>query len=278
MKEGLITLRDTRIEEGLFVVDNRVFNKGEEFPAHWHDYYELEIITGGRGEHTYNNNKTMYMPGSAFITSYCDYHSYKFLETTSLINVSFDESRLPSSLVGFISAGISKCNCIFSPEELEVVVSLAKSLKKETESGNAFREEMISSILTDIVIRIIRSSEADVDGGISTLVQKAVSVIHNYFRKQISLHETAEMLHVSSNYLGIKFKNSMGMSFKSYLNMIRLRYCCNLLSGTSLSVKEIAYSGGYTSLEYFLQVFKKTLGITPTEYRSKNRVKGGGKE
>ena len=270
MKNGLLAIKDSRIENGVFVIDDRIKESGGEFPPHWHDYYELEIITEGSGVHMYNNNITQYSKGTACILSYCDYHSYKFTETTSFLNISFDERLLPLNITRYISAGISNCNCVLESEELRQVISLAKMLKSEINSGKTFNKEMVTSLLVNIIIRIIRNSNTATNEEISGLVQNAVSHIYKNFRSEISLKETAEMLHVSSNYLGVKFKNSMGMPFKTYINAIRLRYCCNLLMSTNMSVKEIAYSGGYTSLEYFLQVFKKTLGITPTEFRNKN--------
>lgn len=273
--ELLALLKDSRIEDGVFVADNRIKKSGWEFPSHWHDYYELEIIAEGTGIHMYNNNQTKYSKGNAYILSYCDYHSYEIAENTTFVNICFDERLLPPNIARYISAGISKCNCKFSEEELAQVISLAKTLKKETHSKEMFNKEIITALLINIIVCIIRKSNAADSCEISDLVQNAVSYVYKNFRKEISLKETAELLHVSPNYLGVKFKNSMGMPFKTYINVIRLRYCCNLLMSTNMSVKEIAYSGGYTSLEYFLQVFKKTLGITPTEYRNKNNHKGG---
>ena len=270
MKSGLVAIKDLQIGSGVFVVDDRTKKCGGEYPPHWHDYYELEIITDGAGIHMYNENKSEYSKGCAFILSRCDYHSYKFTEDTSFINISFEEGLLPANIARYISAGINRCNCVLESDRLREVIGLAKMLKDEVNSGEVFNKEMVASLLTNIIIRIIRNSDSETNEEISGLVQNAVSHIYKNFRSEISLKETAELLHVSPNYLGVKFKNSMGMSFKTYINVMRLRYCCNLLANTNMKVKEIAYSGGYTSLEYFLQIFKKTLGITPTEFRNKN--------
>ena len=50
-----------------------------------------------------------------------------------------------------------------------------------------------------------------------------------------------------------------------------MRFACNLISSTDMSIKEIAHAAGYSSTEYFYSVFKKTIGVTPKIYR-KERI------
>ena len=75
----------------------------------------------------------------------------------------------------------------------------------------------------------------------------------------------------SKNYFGKLFRDAVGLPFRDYLNKIRLKYACELLSASNLGIKEIAYAAGYQSVEYFLYVFKKSLSVTPGDYRKNAR-------
>ena len=103
------------------------------------------------------------------------------------------------------------------------------------------------------------------------LIQKITFYTHSNFRQELSLDVLSKEFSVSRNHLGATFKKWFGMPYNEYLNNIRLKYACNLLTSTDLSVKEIAFESGYHSVEYFLFKFKNSLNLTPGEYRKTTR-------
>ena len=120
---------------------------------------------------------------------------------------------------------------------------------------------LIKNLIAEIIITVIRNSTQDENTVIPTLLQNAVAYIHNNFREQITLNGLARYCNVTPNYLGAQFSKKMGISFSDYLNTVRLRYACNLLDGTNLSCKEIAFACGYNSVEHFVYTFKKTCSM-----------------
>ncbi len=88
----------------------------------------------------------------------------------------------------------------------------------------------------------------------------------------MSLEFIAKEFETSANYLGKQFKNLLGITYNDYINRVRMRYACNLISSSDMSIKEVAHAAGYRSTEYFYSVFKKHIGITPREYR-KERIR-----
>ena len=99
------------------------------------------------------------------------------------------------------------------------------------------------------------------------LVQQAVKIINKNFRNELTLKDVSDKLSVTPKYLGSIFIKNMNINFNDYLNNLRLKYACNLLVSSDLSIKEIAYSSGYNSEQYFLYVFKKHIKLTPSEYK-----------
>ena len=93
--------------------------------------------------------------------------------------------------------------------------------------------------------------------------------MNEHFLQKITLEEVAETLSFSPNYLGQLFKNQIGCTFNEYLHNLRLKYACSLLQTSDLPVKEVAFASGYSSVEYFMYIFKKKLHTTPNAYRKR---------
>ena len=70
------------------------------------------------------------------------------------------------------------------------------------------------------------------------------------------------------NYFSKLFKEEAGMNFTEYLTGIPdLRRPKRLLSERELSIKQVCVDSGYANPNYFSRIFKKWVGITPTEFR-----------
>lgn len=174
---------------------------------------------------------------------------------------------MPSTLNDFLFLSHNRFCCAVDENETEHIVKLFDILKREECRGDLFSEMLIKNLIAEIVITVIRNSAPDDSTVIPGIIQKAVAYIHNNFREPLSLGSVARHCNVTPNYLGARFSKKMGISFSDYLNTVRLRYACNLLDGTDLSVKEIAFASGYNSVNYFGYIFKKNLGTSPLNYK-----------
>lgn len=253
-----------------FLITEKNIRAGQEYPLHWHDYFEFEIIISGCAEHIHNQSKYIAGEGNAYLMSYYDFHSFKAITDTKLIGIRFGNNVLSEELTKFISTGIHKFNCTYDRNELNNIIDLIKKIETEKEQDLLFSRQIIINTLSELVIGIIRKSDVGAEKPVPQLIQKAVTYLYKNFRDDISLSELAEQLHVSVNYLGVLFRNSTGVPFREYLNMLRLKYSCRLLLSSDLSVKEVAYASGYKTNEHFIRVFKHNLNMTPSEYRRKN--------
>lgn len=253
-----------------YYIEQNFIKKGEYFSPHWHDYFELEIVLGGEGEHIYNNTKYMLSRGSIYLMSYYDFHELKAREDMQMLKLQFNENVLPDKLNDFLFLSQNRFCCSVDENEVQHIIKLFDILKREESRGGLFSEMLIKNLIAEIIITVIRNSSNDKTRTTTTRLQDAVAYIHNNFREPLSLGILAKHCNVTPNYLGAQFSKKMGISFCDYLNTVRLRYACNLLDSTELSIKEIAFASGYSSVEYFGYVFKKFLGISPLEYKKNN--------
>ena len=105
----------------------------------------------------------------------------------------------------------------------------------------------------------------------SELIFSAVQKIERHYQNDISLISTAEELGVSSSYLSSRFTAETGENFMLYLKKYRIKKACELLESTDKKMYEIAFLVGYDNPQYFSNVFKSVMGITPKAYlRNRN--------
>ena len=270
MDKTLLMPREKNFGSSSPTVTYNFMKKGSEWAPHWHDYFELEIIADGFGEHIYNNTHYTLKPGSAYLMSYYDFHAIKAKTDMTLVNIHFGEDFIDREIENHISAGINKFNCDFNANEFKEILVNAEKIKNENEADLPFKDKIVKALLTDIIVRTIRNSDTAQKEEIPPLIQKTVAYIYKNFKKNLTLKSVAKEMFVTPNYLGVFFKKNMGISFNDYINMLRLKYACNMLSHSSLSVKEIGFASGYSSTEYFLYIFKKHLNTTPAKYRREN--------
>lgn len=86
--------------------------------------------------------------------------------------------------------------------------------------------------------------------------------------EQLSVASIAEKFNYNKDYLARLFKQHTFMGPLEYIHTIRVNKAKELLTRTSLSVKEIAAETGFTDDKYFMRLFRKSENMTPTQYRN----------
>lgn len=92
---------------------------------------------------------------------------------------------------------------------------------------------------------------------------------HNY-QNNIKLETIAPLFGYNSAYLGKIFNKTVGESFNSYVDHMRIEHSKELLLQNSYKVYEIAERVGYRNVDYFHKKFRKYVGESPAEFRKKN--------
>ncbi|MCI8417821.1 MAG: helix-turn-helix domain-containing protein [Lachnospiraceae bacterium] len=103
---------------------------------------------------------------------------------------------------------------------------------------------------------------------IRRIAKTCQKIIERDYGKKIGILEIADQMEVSSNYLSTIFRRETRYSVNEYLNAVRLEHAKRLLRDTNLKVYEIAEQVGFSDTYYFSTVFKKHIGVSPSEYRN----------
>lgn len=101
----------------------------------------------------------------------------------------------------------------------------------------------------------------------SGVIAQAKNYIDTHYNKDISLDDVSREVEISPYYFSKLFKEETGENFIEYVTNIRLERARELLAKTEYSMKEICGEIGYADPNYFSRIFKKNVGLTPTEYK-----------
>lgn len=104
------------------------------------------------------------------------------------------------------------------------------------------------------------------------LVQVKAYIQANYDKDHISLQDAADYVNVSPSHLSKIFSQETGQTFIEFLTQTRIRKAMELLHSTQAKTYEIAFQVGYSDPHYFSNLFKRTTGMTTTQFRRKGTL------
>lgn len=104
-----------------------------------------------------------------------------------------------------------------------------------------------------------------------SVISKAKRFIAENISGSLSRQSIAENLNINADYLAKLFKKETGLSMSDYIKNERILEAQRLLDFTVMPIGLIAESVGYETFSYFSAVFKNETGMSPLEYRNRNR-------
>jgi len=145
--------------------------------------------------------------------------------------------------------------------------SWAKYLQAEKHTQNP-----TENMLLDVYQKFLRHKSSKVPDWAKEL--KSIIQDHIDTNLSLSLKVISENLNVHPSYLSREFSKYFDdLSFGDYIRKLRIEKATTLLTGSQYSLAEIAYITGFSDQSHFNRIFKKNIGITPSQYRRKNQSK-----
>lgn len=93
--------------------------------------------------------------------------------------------------------------------------------------------------------------------------------IEEHYTEPFELDEIARSLHMSKHYVSRIFRRETGSSITEYTIARKIRQACWLLMSTGKPVEQIGVEAGFANFSHFCQTFKKSVGVTPRQYRER---------
>lgn len=105
----------------------------------------------------------------------------------------------------------------------------------------------------------------------SKIVQNAILYIESNLDSDLGLSQLAKLNNVNSSYLSTLFKGETGMTITEFITRKRVDLAKHLLENQNIQIQSVAQKCGIFDLQYFSKVFKKHTGMTPRQFREKNK-------
>ena len=254
---------------------------------HLHPEYQLFLVIKGRGTRFIGDNIKVFKPGDLVFTGPNLPHMWR--DDNSSAN-----NRKSSKTLGIV---------IYFPEnflgdvinvkdEMEKLRHLfdkaARGLEIHGKTNRIVSKMMqellhvkgISSIilLLKILNTLAESSEytyithinyIPVNNKIETdRMNKIYHYLMKNFRQKVSLAEIADLINMTETSFSRYFKSRVNKSFSDFLKELRIDYARKLLNENKISINQVSYDSGYTTLSNFNKQFKEVTGKTPLQYRN----------
>lgn len=133
-----------------------------------------------------------------------------------------------------------------------------------------WKEERLCELINTAIENVRSMQKTD------SIVHSQKDIIKDYidrnYKKDISAKDVAGILGYSDVYFSKVFKQLFDDNFINYLTKIRIDRAKVLLKDVSFNIKEVGKSVGYADSNYFTKVFKRSIGMSPSEYRNRHNT------
>lgn len=129
------------------------------------------------------------------------------------------------------------------------------------------KNRRIKPILTDVSEKAERPEEKQEVIKNRILAEQIREYIETHYMEDICLQDVAVQFRYSDAYFCRFFKQNFDKNFIVYLSELRIEKAKELLADVTVNIKDIGQEVGYRDSSYFTKVFKRIVGVTPSEYR-----------
>jgi two-component system response regulator YesN len=144
-----------------------------------------------------------------------------------------------------------------------------------------FQDEELEAAVEKIRVRLNERAAATVSEGAGVMrfdlekgskskyIEEAIGYLREHYGEDLSLAQVAEAINLSEGYLSRLFKKETGYTFNNYLTLYRIHTAMHLLKDCHKKVYEVSEEVGFADTTYFSTLFKKHVGLTPSEYQDR---------
>lgn len=151
----------------------------------------------------------------------------------------------------------------------QTILSLAHiCLTSEDSFSHQYKKFLIGAIL-GMVLKDVQLKIAHTD---ETAINRIMDYCEDHYTENLSLTTLSNRLFLSKFYISRLFGSQLGISFTSYVNSLRIEEAVKLLCTTEMSITDICFATGFSSIRTFNRVFVDRIGICPKEFRQNKKI------
>lgn len=245
---------------------------------HTHEYWELFIITEGAIVHSINGHSSIMQKGSACLIRPQDRHKLTFYQSKAGQMITFIlKPEYMRSLLSFYDLGEldaqADLSFSLSPLQLSNIVSSTLVIQSMSLDNLRDKETRCRLLFSELMTIFINQRIAKLKN-VPDCVVKILETLSNPLSRNVNIKsDLAKTTNYSySNILRI-FKEYTGYTILQYVQITKINYATELLKNSDMRIIEIAETIGYDSIANFNKLFKRIVGMTPSQYRKKSQIR-----
>lgn len=250
---------------------------------HVHSYCEIFYLKSGSCIYRVNNTTYHLTAGEIIIVAPGDSHctSYEGLVPCERIIVYSKPEVIPQTFSekhDSIFQNLKRSGKVILNKKGQMKVEgVLLRMMEENNLPDKHSFELLSLFVMEMLLFLDRSGificeTLEASDGISPDIADTLSYIAQNYQLPLSLEEVACQVSLSPTYLSKKFRKTTGVTFKEYVNYIRIKQAVQALLTTDDSITKIAVDCGFNSSNYFKDIFKKINGISPMAFRKQSKA------
>lgn len=250
----------------------------EPFRLHYHDYYEIFLVTKGRCSHTVNGTEHFLEEGQLVFIRDFDAHLYRSIQGAyfEFINLAFTRETFAamseylggSTLFrGLLRAALPPMVQLSPRDRERLFYAFSDAVSgTETETLRFKLRALLVQIFSEYLM-FFRPEENRIPVWLDTAFTQ-MQKPQNFTQ---GLPRLYALTGKSPAYLARCFRKYYSTTPTEFINDLRLNYCASLLMFSNLSVTDISMECGFENLSWFYEVFERRFGIAPLQYRKQNQ-------
>lgn len=241
--------------------------------AHYHDDYEIYFLVNGSRKYFLSTKICTVQPNQVVLIKPNEPH-----QVTVNLNIPYER------YVIYISPKLLSTICKENPSlkknyETELfclpedifnqAINLVLRINDEINRKDIHSPDAIKNIISELLILISRNDDTSnhIVNKSDIRLQSSINYILEHFDEQITLDDCAKIACMPPTRFSTFFHKSTALTFKEFLNKIRIDKACELLKTSTDGIAEIAQKVGFTTESYFGSVFKTIKKVSPSNYR-----------
>ncbi len=253
----------------------------------WHEEFEIKYITGGNGILQIGEDCIQVQAGDVVLINPLESHANLYCSRDfqyDLMNVNilflaeqFSRPQRDALLFRYINGAGKLPNLIRQNDRIKQIIAFMFSQACQMRSNT--QPELIHLVL--FMLHVLLEEEMQEDAHIPfkdmisrrEKIRPALEYIDQNFTQQCSVELLAEKCGFVEGYFSKLFKETMGISVKSYIDKQRKYTAEAMLMDKKTNISQVSAALGFSNDSYFYKWFKKHYGVTPQQYRIAVKLK-----
>ena len=253
---------------------------------HDHSYCEIVIVVSGQARHILEGENVPISAGDVLLIHPGAVHAYDEARKMEIVNLTFDSSHLPLSLMDGCSMPLfrkifpegekpyhsARPAAFLEPEDLAKIVRMLRKLGDELKDPRPGKLFSSLALFMEILVFLSRKGgQSGREKRVDSLIGEVIRYMKGHYTENVDPEKLAAIAKMSGRSFFRHFRMNTGCSPVEYLLKLRLQHGCDLLVAGNASVSEIAALCGFYDSNYFCKQFRRAFGTSPREFRRQYR-------